>query len=189
MCACVYMCVFSCSRTATAGRRCCCSGGLEVRGTTAARPGWSAQEAAAETNRRVKSLLCPDALIGWCVLGHWWHHDQMRQLVCFIWRKEPILFLTSSCRTLKLITVCGCRSTGAESEQILKRTWCRPANLQQGFVEPAHAEKIFSSSAGSDPWRLRSHYYVMTWVLGTAGLDHYSRRRHGCQSFPQNYEK
>lgn len=41
--------VFSCSRTATAGRRCCCSGGPEVRGTTATRLGWSTLEASPET--------------------------------------------------------------------------------------------------------------------------------------------
>ena len=37
---------FSCSRTAPAGRRCCCLGGRGGPGRTAAHPGWSAQEEA-----------------------------------------------------------------------------------------------------------------------------------------------
>lgn len=42
---------FSCSQTATAGRRCCCSAGPEGRGRTATRPGWSTQEATAGATR------------------------------------------------------------------------------------------------------------------------------------------
>ena len=47
----------SCSQTGTAGRRWRCSGGPEVRGTTAARRGWSAPGAAAE--RRIRTGLGP----------------------------------------------------------------------------------------------------------------------------------
>ena len=38
--------VVSCSRTETAGRRCCCWAGRGGQGRTAARPGWSAREEA-----------------------------------------------------------------------------------------------------------------------------------------------
>lgn len=56
------VCVFSCSQIATAGRRCCCLGGPEVRGTTATHPGWSTPEATAERNRRVSDLYCKAAI-------------------------------------------------------------------------------------------------------------------------------
>lgn len=50
--------VVSCSRTETAGRRCCCWGGRGGRGTTAARRGLSAQgEAKRRTERGKKEKL------------------------------------------------------------------------------------------------------------------------------------